>query len=308
MAPRQAPATQAHQCGPRRVARTLTGGLRAAALACIALGLAATPLQAQDRGRPTRIVSLDLCADQILVELVGRERIAAVTHLAADPLVSAIPAKAKGIPFTHGAAEDVLRYDPDLILAGPFGVSATVNLLRRLQRNVVVVPQPPDIEGVRAAVRKVAAAVGEEPKGEAMIADFDRRLARLPPRSHSGQPTAIIYQVGGSVSGPGSLAEAALGAAGFRNKAAEYRLTRNGQVPLELLVAAPPDLLVLSSAAGEYRTALADNLRHPVLRRLRQHHAALELPWQLWLCGTPNIAAAIERLADARSKLEARAR
>ena len=111
-----------------------------------------------------------------------------------------------------------------------------------------------------------------------------------------------------SVSGPGSLAEAALAAAGFRNKAAEYRLTRNGQVPLELLVATPPDLLVLSSAVDEYRTALADNLRHPVLRRLRQSHASLELPWQLWLCGTPNIADAIERLAAARGKLEARAR
>jgi iron complex transport system substrate-binding protein len=272
------------------------------------MAVAAAPLQAQERGRPKRIVSLDVCTDQILVELVGRERIAAVTHLAADPAVSAIPAKAKGIAITRGAAEDVLRYDPDLILAGPFGVSATVNLLRRLKRNVVVVPQPPNLEAVRAAVRTVAAAVGEGPKGEAMIAAYDQRLAGLNPPASAAPPTAIIYQVGGSVSGPGSLAEAALVAAGFRNKADEYRLTRNGQVPLELLVAAPPDLLVLSSAVDEYRTALADNLRHPVLRRLRQHHASLELPWQLWLCGTPHIAEAIEKLANARSKLEARAR
>jgi iron complex transport system substrate-binding protein len=288
---------------PRILATALTAAMRV----CAMLVVATAPLQAQERS-PTRIVSLDLCTDQILVELVGRERIAAVTHLAADPSVSAIPAKAKGIPFTHGAAEDVLRYDPDLILAGPFGVSATVNLLRRLKRTVVVVPQPPDLEAVRAAVRMVAAAVGEGPKGETMIAAFDRRLAGLNPPAGTAPPTAIIYQVGGSVSGPGSLAEAVLVAAGFRNKADEYRLTRHGQVPLELLVAAPPDLLVLSSAVDEYRTALADNLRHPVLRRLRQHHASLELPWQLWLCGTPNIAEAIERLADARSKLAARAR
>lgn len=286
----------------------LATALIAAMRVCAMLVVATAPLQAQERGSPKRIVSLDLCTDQILVELVGRERIAAVTHLAADPSVSAIPAKAKGIPFTHGAAEDVLRYDPDLILAGPFGVSATVNLLRRLKRTVVVVPQPPDLEAVRAAVRMVAAAVGEGPKGETMIAAFDQRLAGLNPPAGTAPSTAIIYQVGGSVSGPGSLAEAVLVAAGFRNKADEYRLTRNGQVPLELLVAAPPDLLVLSSAVDEYRTALADNLRHPVLRRLRQHHASLELPWQLWLCGTPNIAEAIERLADARSKLEARAR
>jgi iron complex transport system substrate-binding protein len=294
--------------GMRGGMRTLAAALTTAMRLCTIVVVAAVPLQAQERASPHRIVSLDLCTDQILVELVGRERIAAVTHLAADPALSAIPAKAKGIPITHGAAEDVLRHDPDLILAGPFGVSPTVSLLRRLKRNVVVVQQPPDLEAVRAAVRTVAAAVGEKSKGEAMVAAFDQRLAGLAPPASAVPPTAIIYQVGGSVSGPGSLAEAALVAAGFRNKAAEYRLTRNGQVPLELLVAAPPDLLVLSSAVDEYRTALADNLRHPVLRRLRQHHASLELPWQLWLCGTPNIAEAIARLADARSKLEARAR
>src|SRR5215475_12097748 len=81
---------------------------------------------------PRRIVSLDLCTDQLVLELVQPDRIAAVTHLAADPAVSAIPEKARGIPITHGNAEDVLRYDPDLVLAGPFGVASTVDLLRRL--------------------------------------------------------------------------------------------------------------------------------------------------------------------------------
>ena len=78
----------------------------------------------------------------------------------------------------------MLRYDPDLVLAGPFGVSATVDLLRRLGRNVVIVPLPQDLEGVRASVRAVAAAVGEEAKGEALVADFDRRLSALRPARH----------------------------------------------------------------------------------------------------------------------------
>ena len=46
--------------------------------------------QAQAASKPTRIVSLDLCADQLLIELVERERIAAVTFLADDPSTSAI--------------------------------------------------------------------------------------------------------------------------------------------------------------------------------------------------------------------------
>ncbi len=283
--------------------------LAAAAALATCLALTPPPAHAQAPAKPTRIVSLDLCTDQLLIELVGRERIAAVTFLAADPAVSAIPAEARGIPITHGAAEDVLRYDPDLILAGPFGVSPTVDLLRRLKRNIVVVPQPSDLAGVRTSVRTVAAAVGEELRGEAMVSAFDRRLAALAPTAlETAWPTAVVYQIGGSISGPGSFVEAALAAAGFRNAAADYRLTRGGQVPLEWLVARPPDLIVLASAVDEYRTAVADNLRHPALRLLRRRHASLELPWQMWLCGTPHIADAVERLAAARAVIEARPR
>jgi iron complex transport system substrate-binding protein len=255
--------------------------------------------------KPARIVSLDLCTDQLLIELVERKRIAAVTHLAADPQDSAIWEKAKGIPVTRGGAEDVLRYEPDLVLAGPFGVAPTVNLLRRLNMNVVAVPLASSLEGVRAALRTVAAAAGEEARGEAMIAAFDRRLAAVAAAPQARTPSAVVYQVGGAVSA-GGLADAALAAAGFRNKAAEYRLTRAGQVPLELLAASPPDLLILTSAADEYRTVVGDNLRHPVLAALRRQRASIEVPWRFWLCGTPHIADAISLLAAAHAAIEAR--
>jgi iron complex transport system substrate-binding protein len=276
-------------------------GMAAAAMLGVA---AAGTASAQAVPKPQRIVSLDLCTDQLLVELVERERIAAVTHLAASPEDSAIWEKAKGIPVTRGAAEDVLRYRPDLILAGPFGVAPTVSLLRRLQMNVAVVPLASDLDGVRAAVRAVAAAVGEQARGEEMVASFDRRLASLQSKPLTPAPSAVVYQVGGIVLS-GGLADVALAAAGFRNKAAEYRLARGSQVPLELLAASPPDLMILTSSANEYRTVLSDNLRHPVLRQLRRERASVEVPWRLWLCGTPHIADAIARLAEVRAGIEA---
>jgi iron complex transport system substrate-binding protein len=140
-----------------------------------------------------------------------------------------------------------------------------------------------------------------------MLADFDRRLAFIAtpvPAQDGSAPSAILYQVGGVVSAPNSLADAVLSAAGYRNKARDYALARNGQVPLELLVAEPPDLLVLASRAEHYPTVAADNLRHPALVRLLKARASLDLPWQLWLCGTPHVAEAVERLARARSGLK----
>ncbi len=294
--------------GLKEIGQGLRGGRRACLWAVsllLAVSLAPHPARAERVEKPQRIVSLDLCTDQLLIELANPERIAAVTHLAGDPSVSAIPEKARGFAVTHGAAEDVLRYNPDLILAGPFGVSPTIDLLRRLQRHLVVVPLAQDLDGVRAAITTVAGAIGETARGEAMLADFDRGLAALAPAPHDRRPSALIYQVNSIVSGPGSLADALLRAAGFDNMAGVYSLTRNGQVPLERLLAEPPDLLVLASRSGEYRTAAADNLRHPALISLRHQHASLELPWQLWLCGTPHILTAIDKLAAARRQLAA---
>jgi iron complex transport system substrate-binding protein len=291
---------------PSRAVLALCLGI--VALWCVGT-LGCQPLRAAGAAKPSRIVSLDLCTDQILIELVDRSRIAAVTHLASDAAVSAIAEKAQGIRITRGEAEDVLRLDADLILAGPYGVRASVDLLRRLGKPVVVVPQSQDLAGVRAAVLAVAAAVGAEAEGQALITGFDHRLARLPATRQGGvRPTAILYQIGGLASGAGSLAQDALAAAGLRNKTAEYHLTRGGQVPMEMLLAEPPDLLVLSSGAAQYRTALADNLRHPVLRYLRAKHMSIELPWRLGLCGTPHIMDAVEQLAAARVRLEASAR
>ena len=170
----------------------------------------------------------------------------------------------------------------------------------------MIVPQPQDLGGVREPCAPWPRRWASRPRARpwSPISTGGWRQSRR--RDAGREPTAVIYQIGGSVSGPGSLADAALVAAGFRNAAADYRLSRGGQVPLELLLAEPPDLLVLSSAPGEYRTVLADNLRHPALQRAapasRVHRAALAA----LAVRHAALIDALERLAEARSRLEAR--
>lgn len=273
-------------------------GTRSAVLAWIAL--AALPAGAA--APAARIVSLNVCTDQILVDLVPKERIAAVSLLAADPSVSAATEAVRGLKLIHIAAEEVLAVDPDLVIAGEGWTPATVDLLQRLGRRVVVVPLATSLEGVREAVRVIAKAVGEEERGERLVANFDRRLAAV--RSRPGpRPTALAYQVNSLSAGPGSLLDAALDAAGFENLARQLPLGPAGRLPLETLVADPPDLIVLTVAPDQFRTVAADNLRHPALRDVlfRRAHLTLEMP--LWLCGTPRVAEAVERLAATRLKL-----
>ena len=66
-------------------------------LLCGALALlgASAALQAGSGGR---IVSINLCTDQLLLLLAPRSRIASVSHLAANPLYSAYADRAGGLP------------------------------------------------------------------------------------------------------------------------------------------------------------------------------------------------------------------
>ena len=262
---------------------------------------AATVAGAQTRA-PQRIVSLNLCIDPIVLELVPRARIAALSTVSADKSVSAIADRLGGIRLVRGGAEEVLALDPDLILAGPYTTMATVALLQRLGRRVETVPLVAGIEGVRDAIRQVAVAVGDEAAGERLIQQFDARLAAARPPTPA-RPSAITYQVGGAVSPGRSLMDSAMTWAGLDNRGRGVDRSRTGHVPLEMLLADPPDLVVMGHRADAYRTPAADNLRHPALKYLIDRSASAVVPLPRWICGAPAIADAASQLSDARAGL-----
>lgn len=280
------------------------GGRALRAIALVAMVLAgAFPALS----KPQRIVSLNLCTDQLLLDLVPRERIAALSFLAADPTMSPRVADAKDIPLVQGAAEEVLAFDPDLILAGEYSTPATVGMLERLGRRVVKVPMASSFEEIRAAVRLMAEAVGETEKGGAIISDFDRRLAAAKTPEGGAHPTVVAMQVNSLASGPGSMLDEVFAAAGYHNMtrdaAAQGKLGPAGRLPLETLLLWPPDLIVLANAPGDFRTVLGDNLRHPAFQQLLRERPSMHLPMSSWLCGTPAVAEAVEKLAAQRASL-----
>ncbi len=251
---------------------------------------------------PRRIVSINLCSDQILLDLVPAERIAALSHLAADPNVSPVAEQAKRFPATRGEAELVLAFEPDLVIAGAFSTPATTSLLERLGYRVEALPLATDLDGIRASVRQLAKAVGEIARGEEVVATFDRRLAAVAAKRGDARPRALLYQVNG-IAGADGLAQAAMTAAGIADHAKAFGLGASGALPLEALVADPPDLILLAGPVDEHRNAVADNLRHPALAAIMRTRSSLVLPARYWLCASPYLAEAIERLAAARTML-----
>lgn len=275
---------------------------------CVLLGLVLTGLfvlPASSADVPKRIVSLNLCTDQLLLDLVPRDRIAALSYLTTDATLSAKVAEATGIPGLRGEAEEVLAFNPDLIIAGEFSTPSTVNMLQRLGRKVLVVPLPSDFMTLKQGIGLIADAVGETEKGGALVKDFERRLASARPQG-AARPSALAYQVNSLASGPGSLVDEVLEAAGFHNLARDIARGPAGRVPLETLVLTPPDLIVMANAPDDFATVIGDNLRHPAFRRLLAERPNIHLPMPLWMCATPKITEALEQLAAKRLEIIAK--
>src|SRR5690606_13648010 len=92
-----------------------------------------------------------------------------------------------------------------------------------------------------------------------------------------------------------------LRAAGFRNLAGELDIPGNGQIPIETLIRAAPDLVITGEGEGEGDPSLAtEKLHHPALQKAFKGKLHRDISSTKWVCGTPLIAAAIQRLDSFR--------
>ena len=68
--------------------------------------------------QPRRVVSINLCTDQLAMMMAGPGQLVSVSHLAGDPTYSTMPEAAAAYPANRGLAEEVYLLKPDLVLAG----------------------------------------------------------------------------------------------------------------------------------------------------------------------------------------------
>lgn len=246
--------------------------------------LLATPAAAA----PQRVVSINLCADQLLVALAEPSQIAGLSPLAADPALSAVAARAGAFARVRPNAEAVLALSPDLVIAGAWGGREAEAILAGRAIPVLRLPLAEDFPAIRAQILQAGEALGQAARAAALTADIDRRLAAIVPAG--GEPV-LVWQAAGFTPGHGTLADAVLVAAGRANAA---RFAGYGTIRLEALLAAPPSLLVLPTLARGSTTSLAETLLlHPALAALPVRR--IEPSWLA--CGGPESVRAAEALA-----------
>jgi iron complex transport system substrate-binding protein len=261
---------------------------------------------ASEAQHPRRIVSINLCSDMLALELAPPGTLKSVFRVSADPEDSPVAALASTLPLNNATAEEILEYKPDLVLAHSFSSPFTLSLLARAHVPVVKVTDAQSFDDVRANVRRVAAALGVEAKGEAWIARFDASLAASARAMSAHPPRAVIYQDLGGAAASNTILGALLTHAGFDNVVKASASGGFVNLTIEDLIDARPDFVAIGVYRAHEPSLAHQVLSHPALKAYIDAHArAIDLPAKLWTCGTPFITEIAERLATARDTFDA---
>lgn len=271
--------------------------LHLAAISLFGIGASAAPVAPQPASvRPQRIVSLNLCTDQLLLALADRSQIAALTKNARDPEMSAAAAQAQGIPLLKESAEQLFALRPDLIIGMPASRHAMLRPLGPEKYRTLDLGYAESYPTIIEQIRAVATAVGHPARGEALIRRMEADLAKL--GKLRGGKVAAYYQRRGYMTGTETLIDDLMTRAGLINLAAKLGKPPLSQISLEEMVAARPDFLIVESATDRITDQGTEMLHHPALRGIPR----ISIPQAWTVCGGPAYVLAARGIVEQAAK------
>ncbi len=251
--------------------------------------------------KPKRVISLDFCADQYVLQFVDRENILALS-MDAEAEFSYLKEKAKGIKKTRSTAEDALILEPDLIVRSYGGGANAAAFFEKAGVRVLNVGWAGDFNDIKKVTREMAKGLGADERGEELIAEIDSRLAAIR-QYQSDQSLApdnhqVLYLTpSGTTTGSGSLIHEMLREAGLVNfqSMAGWR-----SLPLERLVYEQPNII----AAGFFDDSASQaggwsSMRHPIARQQLKNKPVIGLKGSWLSCGAWFAMDGVEALAYA---------
>ena len=253
-------------------------------------------------GPGERIVSLDYCADQMVLGLAPRRQIAAVSPDAdADPLFA--KPLAEGIPRVGPGIERLLALRPTVVVRSYGGGPRIDAALSAAGVRVIELGYAADLPAARAATLTAGRALGQPLMAARRAGELDAALT-LAQQAHRPHPrTRLLYTTPGMVTtGPDSLIGQLITTAGFAN--VQQRPGWN-PLPLESMAADPPDVIVRAfhESRAHRQDRWADGA-HRQLRAATSGASLIHIPGSELACGNWRIGSALRRLLRARAQVQ----
>jgi iron complex transport system substrate-binding protein len=242
-----------------------------------------------------RLVSMNVCTDQLVLALADPEQILGLSRFSRDGWQSQAGDISR-YPVLSGGAEDVLLIRPDIVVASAFDKRSTRELLKAKGLHLAELAVPQTLDEARQQIREAGDITGHPDRAAAEIARLDAALARarraVSERHYRVLPLSRRGWVAGSDSFVGSL----LRETGLRSAAGDLGFAFGGFASLEAIVNLRPDFIVVSQAGDTAKDDGQAFLLHPALERFYPPEKRIVIPERMTECGGVLLADALDAL------------
>jgi iron complex transport system substrate-binding protein len=219
---------------------------------------------------PRRVASMNLTADEILVEILPFERLVAVTRWADSEETGNVAGRVPAGVFRIQKAdmEQLVALRPDLVVVSEY---TDADFLKQLERSSLRSHRMQGLAtmaGIRRAILDLGRAVGEPAAAEKLVSRFDATLADLEKRLAGARRPRVLYWSNGMTAGADSSIGALIEAAGAVNVGRELGVQGVAPAGAERAFVADPDVILV----GTWPRAIEAVKEDPLLGKARAVH------------------------------------
>jgi iron complex transport system substrate-binding protein len=259
----------------------------------VSIALAACEASLASAAPLPRIVSMNVCTDQVLLTLADPEQLLGLSRYVRDAWVTGDVSR---YPRLSGGAEDVLVLKPDVVVTSAFDKRATKELLKAHGLRLAELAVPRNLMEVKDQLRELGAIAGHPDRAAREITKLDAALARARQAVAAKHYRVLPLSRRGWVAGSDSFVGSLLAETGLLNTSGELGFDFGGFASLEAIVSAKPDLLLVSQAGDFARDDGQAFLLHPALERFYPAAKRIVIPERLTECGGVMLAEALDVL------------
>lgn len=245
-----------------------------------------------------KIVSLNACTDELLLQFAEPEKIAGVTRFRHSPLSSKVLNDHPEIQRLSGDVEAIHKLQPSQVIAGPFSNLMLLEQLRKSNIKVLILNDPRNWEELLVSVKLIEERTGVSEKAAA----FRRKIFNLHVEgAHSKWvgKKALFWSAGGNVPGKGTFEDVILSTLGIENAA---HFEGYAFLSLEQMIQLAPDLLWVTQDPKQRNSWSHDTVFHPVLRKALPQLEWVVMPEEAISCASGYTVDMLENILNGEKK------
>jgi iron complex transport system substrate-binding protein len=273
---------------------------------CAVMTVLAPAIALAQSAPPARVISINMCTDQLLLDLASPGQIMGLSPFARDPALSSMAAKAAGLPVLSGTAEEIMLMKPDLVVADRFTKRTTREFIRARNVPLEEFDTVLTLAETKRQITRFGEITGAVGKAAERVAELDAAAAALKAAALSSHLRVLPLSRRGWVSGRETLISDLLRQAGLVNAADDLGLSAGGFLTLEGIVKLRPDAILISSDRSSAEDQGSAMLLHPVLQELFPPERRIILSERLTVCAGPMLADAMRSLTSQIYRLKPR--